>query len=104
MYVCLGAIRKGFLSGVRPLIGLDACFLKRPCQWQLFAAVGWDGNNQMYLIAYAVAEADCKESWTWFLHNSLHDTGPIEEHGWTFMIDQQKVLFQTFVYKLREIV
>ena len=87
-----------FLSGVRPSIGSDACFLKGPCRGQLFAAVGWDGNNQMYPITYAVAEAGCKESWTWFLHNLLQDNGPIEERGWTFMTDQQKV--NIFMYSL----
>ncbi|KAL7229472.1 hypothetical protein ACSBR2_008057 [Camellia fascicularis] len=94
MYVCLGAIRRGFLSSVRPLIGLDDCFLKGPCQGQLFAAIGWDGNgnNQMYPIAYVVAKAECKESWTWFIHNLLQDIGPIEEHEWAFMADQQKGL------------
>ncbi|XP_028092974.1 uncharacterized protein LOC114293142 [Camellia sinensis] len=45
MFVCLNGIKKGFLVGVRPLIGLDACHLKGPCQGQLFAAVGWDGGT-----------------------------------------------------------
>ncbi|XP_028055984.1 uncharacterized protein LOC114260129 [Camellia sinensis] len=63
-----------------------------PCQGQLFTVVRWDANNQMYPIAYAVVEAECKESWTWFLQNLLQDIGPIEEHGWTFMTDQQKGL------------
>ncbi|XP_028081762.1 uncharacterized protein LOC114283132 [Camellia sinensis] len=56
MFVCLDGIRRGFLAGVRPLICLDACHLKGPCQGQLFATVGWDGNNMMYPIAYAMAE------------------------------------------------
>ncbi|XP_028059048.1 uncharacterized protein LOC114262831 [Camellia sinensis] len=54
--------------------------------------MGW--NNQMYPIAYNVAEAECKESWTWFLQNLLQDISPIEEHGWTFMTDRQKKLFK----------
>ena len=34
-----------------------------------FHAVGIDGNDGMYPIAYAVAEAENKETWTWFLEN-----------------------------------
>ena len=29
MYICLTAVRVGFLDGCRRLIGLDGCFLKR---------------------------------------------------------------------------
>ncbi|XP_028052320.1 uncharacterized protein LOC114256842 [Camellia sinensis] len=54
MFLCLDGIRRVFLAGVRPLIGLDAFHLKGPCQGQLFAVVGWDGNNMMYPIAYAM--------------------------------------------------
>jgi hypothetical protein len=30
MYVSLAAMKKGFLEGCRPIIGVDGCFLKGP--------------------------------------------------------------------------
>uniref|UniRef100_A0A2N9EX01 Uncharacterized protein n=1 Tax=Fagus sylvatica TaxID=28930 RepID=A0A2N9EX01_FAGSY len=58
LYVCLDGCKKGFLAGCRPIIGLDACHLKGAVAGQLLAAVGVDGNEGMYPIAYAVAEAE----------------------------------------------
>nr|XP_027186490.1 uncharacterized protein LOC113784480 [Cicer arietinum] len=57
IYVCLEACKAAFANTCRPLIGLDACFLKGEYGGQLIAAVGKDGNNQMIPIAYAVVEA-----------------------------------------------
>lgn len=39
MYFCLDAMRRGFLSGCRPLIGLDGYFLKTLHGGQLLAAI-----------------------------------------------------------------
>uniref|UniRef100_A0A2N9IXY2 SWIM-type domain-containing protein n=1 Tax=Fagus sylvatica TaxID=28930 RepID=A0A2N9IXY2_FAGSY len=80
--------KKGFLAGCRPIIGLDACHLKGAVAGQLLAAVGVDGNEGMYPIAYAVAEAESGETWTWFLKNLVGDIGT----GWCFVSDQQKGL------------
>ncbi|XP_072993866.1 uncharacterized protein [Typha latifolia] len=35
--------------------------------------LGMDGNNQMYPLAIQVAEAECKDSWTWFLKNTFEE-------------------------------
>ncbi len=51
MYVCLAVVKKGFLEGCRPFVGLDGCFLKGVVKGQLLTAVGKDGSNQMYLLA-----------------------------------------------------
>lgn len=45
IYICLAAIREGFLGGCRRIIGLDGCFLKGLLKGQLLVAVGRDGNN-----------------------------------------------------------
>ncbi|KAG8480911.1 hypothetical protein CXB51_025478 [Gossypium anomalum] len=34
---------------------------------ELLAAVGRDGNNQIFLIVWAIVEVENKESWAWFL-------------------------------------
>jgi hypothetical protein len=90
LYVSLAAMKNGFREGCRPVVGVDACFLKGHYKWQLMAAVGRDANNNMYPIAMAVVEAETKDSWTWFLEALVADLGPTP-HGWTFISDRQKV-------------
>lgn len=63
-YVCLDACKRGFLNAYRPFIGVDGCHLKGEFTGQLLTAVGKDGNNGIYPIAFAVVEAETKESWT----------------------------------------
>lgn len=87
---------RGFLSGCRPIIGLDACFLKGPFGGHLMYAVARDANNQMFPLAFAVVEAETKGSWTWFMELLVHMIGDPEERGWCFVSDRQKGLTQTF--------
>jgi hypothetical protein len=56
-------MKRGFLEGCKPIIGVDGCFLKGPFKGQLLSAVGRDGNNNMYPIAFAIVEAEVKDSW-----------------------------------------
>ncbi|CAJ2628837.1 unnamed protein product [Trifolium pratense] len=92
IYVCLEACKAAFAFTCRPLIGLDACFLKGEHGGQLMAAVGQDGNNQMFPIAYAVVEAETKESWQWFLNLLLEDLNNVQPSQYAFISDQQKGL------------
>jgi len=55
------ALKRGFLDGCRRVISLDACFLKGPWNGQVFVAVSRDANNQMYPIAWRVAQNETKE-------------------------------------------
>jgi hypothetical protein len=92
LYMSLAAMKKGFLEGCRPTIGLDGCFLKGPYKGILLAAVGQDANNNMYPIAIAVVESETKDSWTWFLECLVSDLGSHERHtSPTFISDWQKV-------------
>ncbi|GJR57492.1 putative reverse transcriptase domain-containing protein [Tanacetum coccineum] len=45
-------VKEGWLEGCRRVIGLDGCFLKTICKGELLSAVGRDGNNQIYPIAW----------------------------------------------------
>ncbi|TQD99513.1 hypothetical protein C1H46_014849 [Malus baccata] len=58
MYICFHACKIGFNQGCRPVIGLDGCFVKGQHPGQILAAVGIDGNNGMFPIAYAVVEIE----------------------------------------------
>ncbi|XP_058759822.1 uncharacterized protein LOC131633127 [Vicia villosa] len=77
---------------IKPLVGLDACFLKGETGGQLMSAVGRDANNQIYPIAYAVVEAETKDSWEWFLHLLIEDLGALNQKAYGFISDQQKGL------------
>ncbi|XP_057760574.1 uncharacterized protein LOC130980950 [Arachis stenosperma] len=89
MYMCLDAVKKGFLAGCRPIIGVDGCHLKGDHGQQLLVAVGRDPNDNYFPIAVAAVEAETKDSWGWFLEMLLNDIG--ESRKWVFMSDQQKM-------------
>lgn len=78
MFVLFDAQAKGFVSNCRPIIGLDACFLKGPYGGQLMHVVGKDGNNQMYPIAMAAVE---------LLTDVIRTP---RDKGWIFISDRQK--------------
>ena len=67
VYICFRALKKGFLSGYRRIIGLDGCFLKGFVKGQFLIVVGKDGNNQMFPIARAVVHTESIETWSWFI-------------------------------------
>ena len=74
------------------MIGLDTCHLKGVVASQILAVMGIDGNDGMYPIVYVVAEAENKETRTRFLENLIGDIGPVRDHGWCFISNQQKGL------------
>ncbi|KAL0323663.1 UNVERIFIED_CONTAM: hypothetical protein Scaly_2333400 [Sesamum calycinum] len=60
------------------------------------AAIGLDGNNGLFPVAFAVVESECKESWTFFFENlSMLVGGFSVDKPWTFMSDRQKGLVET---------
>jgi hypothetical protein len=67
---------------------------------KLLCAVGRDGNDDMYPIAYAVVKFECRDSWTWFMTTLLDFLGPIEERGWVFMSDRQKVIYLNHFFQV----
>ncbi|XP_039126939.1 uncharacterized protein LOC120263096 [Dioscorea cayenensis subsp. rotundata] len=83
MYIYLTAAREGFLVGCRRIIGLDGCFLKGLMKGQLLVAVGRDGNNQMFPIAWEIVEKETIESWSWFLKLLQLDLCIEDGLGWS---------------------
>ncbi|CAN0915122.1 hypothetical protein LINGRAHAP2_LOCUS28949 [Linum grandiflorum] len=90
-FVGFSELVKGFLSGCRPMFGLDECFLKGQVKGMLLAAVGKDGNNQMYPICWAVVEGENRDSWNWFLELVQEQLGMANGTGWSIISDRQKV-------------
>ncbi|CAN1156142.1 hypothetical protein LINPERHAP2_LOCUS20779 [Linum perenne] len=57
----------------------------------LLSAVGKDGNNQMFPIAWAVVEGENRSSWTWFIEILRESLEMADGNGWSVISDQQKV-------------
>ncbi|WOK98454.1 hypothetical protein Cni_G07166 [Canna indica] len=60
LYIGFDALKKGFMQGCRTIIRLNGCFLKIFLGGQLVSAIGREGNNQMFPIAWAVVEGELK--------------------------------------------
>lgn len=79
------------MAACRLIIGLDACFMKGLYPGQIMSAVGRDDNENIFPIAIIVVGVEMKDSWNWFLTKLTDDPGTVEEIGWTFISDRQKV-------------
>ncbi|KAL4320047.1 hypothetical protein GQ457_18G015050 [Hibiscus cannabinus] len=92
IYICIKALKDGFLAGCRPIISIDGCWLKGKYEGHLLTAIGIDANDCIYPIAYAVVEKENKNSWGWFLELLAYDLNIDNSHAWTFVSDRQKGL------------
>ena len=90
-FVCFDALKRDWLEGCRKIIGFDGCFLKGSCKGELLVAVGRNGNQQMFPIAWAVVDIETKHSWSFFLKYLIEDLNLGTGHGLTVMSDMQKV-------------
>ncbi|KAK2657294.1 hypothetical protein Ddye_010346 [Dipteronia dyeriana] len=56
----------------------------------MLAAIALDADSGIFLIAYAVCETECKDSWEWFL-KLLHEALNLDDNKRVcFMSDRQK--------------
>ncbi|XP_008221758.1 PREDICTED: uncharacterized protein LOC103321711 [Prunus mume] len=92
IYICLAATKKWFIDALRLVVGLYACHIKGQHPGQLLSTVGVDPNNDMYPIAYAVAEAENYATWSWFLELFEVYLGIENNNGYVFITDRQKGL------------
>ena len=72
---------------------MDGCFLKTCCKGELLIAIGRDGNNQIFPIAWAIVIVENKVNWIWFLQLLKQDLGISNGDGLTIISDMQKVVF-----------
>nr|XP_009797928.1 PREDICTED: uncharacterized protein LOC104244237 [Nicotiana sylvestris] len=92
LYICFQALKLGFKSGLRPLIGLDGTFLKGKCKGQLLVAMGQDSMNQFYPLAWAVVDKETSRTWSWFVDLLKRSLDLNNGAGVTFISDMQKGL------------
>ena len=98
-YVCFQGLKEGWIKGCRNIIALDGCFLKKPNCGEILTAVGRDGNNHIFPVAWAVVTVENKNNWSWFLTLLAEDLMLENGHDVTLMSDQHKVyLFNYTLY------
>ncbi|KAL0328004.1 UNVERIFIED_CONTAM: hypothetical protein Scaly_2233000 [Sesamum calycinum] len=57
-YICFNGLKQGFVSGCRPIVGVDGCHLKGPHGGILLTAIGIDPNNACYPITFVVVSVE----------------------------------------------
>ncbi|XP_028122811.1 uncharacterized protein LOC114319946 [Camellia sinensis] len=76
----------------RPLLFLDATFLKGRFKGFLLAATAKDGNQGLFPLSYAVVDSENTSNWSWFLHHLaqvVHGDRPL-----TFVSDRNLGLLE----------
>nr|GFA40764.1 hypothetical protein [Tanacetum cinerariifolium] len=90
IYVCLGGFKLGFRACRRDMLSLECAFMKGPFPRQVLAVIRLDSNNEIYLLAYALVEAESKSSWCWFLQCLVDEIDLHPNLNFTFTNDRQK--------------
>ncbi|XP_076952698.1 uncharacterized protein LOC143626510 [Bidens hawaiensis] len=66
-FVAIGAAIRSFVRCLWPVIIIDGAHMKGSFKGTMFLAVGMDGNNKIFPIAFGVGKSESSDSWTWFL-------------------------------------
>ncbi|GJR80263.1 pentatricopeptide repeat-containing protein [Tanacetum coccineum] len=93
-YVCFNGLKEGWKKGCRRVIALDGCFLKKPNVGEILTAIGRDGNNHIFPVAWVVVNVENKDNWSWFLELLGEDLELPTGNGLTLMSDQHKGLIE----------
>lgn len=92
LFISYQASIYGFLNACRPLIGLDRTVLKNKYLGTLLFATGFDGDGELFPLAFGVVDEENDETWMWFLselHNLL-DTNTENMPRLTILSDRRK--------------
>nr|GEY62097.1 hypothetical protein [Tanacetum cinerariifolium] len=86
------AIRENINSSKQTILGKDKIVEgKGPWPGQILTAVEVGANNGIYLVAYAIVEAESKAYWCWFLNLLGEDLGIESNFNYTFIFDRYYV-------------
>ncbi|KAF7132753.1 hypothetical protein RHSIM_Rhsim09G0064100 [Rhododendron simsii] len=58
-----------FLSGCRPMLFIDACFLIDLYGGSCLSTVTHNANDQLFPLAYVIVSSENYEDWLWFMQN-----------------------------------
>ncbi|WRX07696.1 Transposase [Theobroma cacao] len=63
-----GSCIRGFSAVIRPIVAINATYMKGRFKGILFVAVCKDANEQIYPLAFGIGHVEDEESWSWFLN------------------------------------
>ncbi|MQL94571.1 hypothetical protein Taro_027221 [Colocasia esculenta] len=70
IFICFEASAYGFEVGCRPMLFLDGTHIKQHrVQGVILAASALNGNNELFTVAYSIADSKTYDNWVWFLQN-----------------------------------
>ncbi|XP_074360664.1 uncharacterized protein LOC141700902 [Apium graveolens] len=72
LFVSYHASIYGFLNACRPLLSLDRIVLESKYLSTLLVATGYDGNGELFPLAFGVVEEENENNWIWFLSELHH--------------------------------
>ncbi|XP_020426604.1 uncharacterized protein LOC109950869 [Prunus persica] len=72
LFMAVGACIRGFRSSIRPVIAVDATHLKSKYKGVMFVANAFDGNRNIYPLAFGIGDLETDASWHWFF-TKLHE-------------------------------
>ncbi|CAL8109140.1 unnamed protein product [Prunus armeniaca] len=75
-FMSIGACIRGFKCSMRPVIAVDATHLKCKYKGVLFVATAFDGNRNIYPLAFGIGDLETDAAWKWFftkLHCAIGD-------------------------------
>ncbi|MQM02811.1 hypothetical protein Taro_035579, partial [Colocasia esculenta] len=69
-FICFQVFAYGFEVGCRPMLFLDGTHMKQHrVQGVILAASVLNGNNELFTVAYSIADSETCDNWVWFLQN-----------------------------------
>ena len=73
--------------------------MKWDIKGQMLAAVGRDGDNRIFSIAWAVVEVEDNPNWLWFVQLLKKDLGLEDGSNCTIISDKHRVSFIIYIFK-----
>ncbi|XP_043724216.1 uncharacterized protein LOC122671178 [Telopea speciosissima] len=96
LFVSFNSMRKGFIEGCRPFIGLDGTHLKTTRGGVLLSAIALDANQGIFPVGLAIVEIEDQHSWGWFLQLLQDTIEPWQHQALNFISSRQKGLLNAF--------
>ncbi|KAL4311594.1 hypothetical protein GQ457_01G029640 [Hibiscus cannabinus] len=93
IFVAFHASIYGFQNGCRPLLFLDCTSLKSKYGGELFTATALDGNDGIFLVAFAIVDVLSDDNWHWFLQQLK--TVLSTHNGIAFVADTKKEMSES---------
>ena len=85
-FLCFQGLKREFLARRRPVLCIDATFIKTFLKATLISTVAIDGNNQIFPLAWVVAKGENNNNWSWFLNNVKNCIGDTNGKGFDISI------------------